>query len=466
MILIEKFINLTLKQIIDSLYYTVVTDNNANILCMSRNYRELLGVTSEEIEGKPICDIIPTSRIPLITKSKKEEIGFLFELKNGQNVVCNRIPILDNNKLVGVIATATFVNISEVETLNNEIKELHEENCRYKKLIKSFQKQACNEIIGNSMEINRIKETISKIATTDMTVLITGETGTGKEVFSNAIHNLSNRYNQKFVKINCAAIPKDLLESELFGYEAGAFSGANKNGKIGKFELANHGSLLLDEIGEMPMQLQSKLLRVLQEKEMERVGGIKPIKLDVRVICITNQNIEDMIKSGQFRKDLYYRINVMEIYVPPLRERKEDIRPLCTYMIEKMNNKYGLGVTGISEEVFNIFMEYDWDGNIRELEHLIERACVTAIYGDIECIHIEFLAQRIAKDISKYEKPSILKKEYETESLQEFKNRMEKEKILKTLNAVNGNKTLASKVLGIDRGALYNKLNKHNLKST
>ena len=460
-------INLTLEQVVDSLNYTVITDSNTNILCMSRNYRELLGVTSEEIRGKPISDIIPTSRVSIITKSKKEEIGFLFELKNGQNVVCNRIPILDNNKLLGVISTATFANINEVDDLNNKIKKLHEENRQYKKVIKSFQKQTFNEIIGNSVGINKIKETIGKIASTDMTVLITGETGTGKEVFSNAIHNLSNRYNKKFVKINCAAIPKDLLESELFGYEAGAFSGANKNGKLGKFELANHGSLLLDEIGEMPIQLQSKLLRVLQEKEMERVGGLEPIKLDVRVICSTNQNIEELIKNGQFRRDLYYRINVMEIHIPPLCERKEDIKPLCIHMIDKINNKYGLGITGISDDAFNLFMDYDWEGNVRELEHVLERACVTAISGDIERSHIEFLTQRMnTKTITKHKNVfDDLKNEYETESLQEFKDRMEKEKILKTLNSVNGNKASASRILEIDRGALYNKLNKYNLKN-
>jgi len=456
----SKLSNLTLANVVDSMFCTVITNENANILYISQNYCDILGVTKEEIEGKHVSEIIPTSRIPIVAHTKQAEIGYLFELANGQNTVCNRIPIWDGDVFKGVISNAAIANVTEVEALNRKIDKLRKENLKYKNVIQSIKTQSFNEIIGNSQAMQQIKNTISSVANTNMTVLITGETGTGKEVFANAIHNLSNRYNHKFVKINCAAIPKDLLESELFGYEGGAFSGANKNGKPGKFELANHGSLLLDEIGEMPMQLQSKLLRVLQEKEMERIGGVKPIKLNMRIICNTNQNIEGLIAQGLFRRDLYYRINVMEINIPPLRERKEDIEPLCAYLIEKINNKYGFSVTGLTDEVFSQFIDYDWEGNVRELEHVLERACLATISGEIKLENIGFFMKRSNQFSQEYNDPAEAE---EAKTLQDVKYKAEKEKIIKTLKSVNGNKALAARILEIDRKALYNKLKKYEL---
>ena len=305
-------------KVLKSLYYAVITDNDGKIIFLSKNYQDLLGVTDEDYIGKPIRDIIPNSEIPHVLSTKKENIGHLFTLKGGETVVCNRIPIMDDGKMLGVISSATFYKLDEVSILNQQIKKLQEENLEYKKQISELSSTFNNRytiksIIGDSLPIMSIKETIQRFAESDLTFLITGETGTGKEVFANAIHELSKRRNKNFVKINCAAIPKELLESELFGYEPGSFSGALKEGKVGKFEHANGGTLLLDEIGEMPLSLQSKLLRVLQEKELERVGGLKPIKLDVRIICSTNQNIEELIEKSEFRSDLFYRINVVEI---------------------------------------------------------------------------------------------------------------------------------------------------------
>lgn len=262
-------------RVLRSLYYAVITDNEGRIILLSENYQELLGVTDEEYIGKHVRDIIPNSEIPHVLDTKKEDIGHLFTLKDGKTVVCNRIPIIDNNKVIGVISSATFYKLDEVSILNQQIKKLQEENLNYKKQLSelSTKRYSIRSIIGDSLPIMAIKETIQRFAESDLTFLITGETGTGKEVFANAIHALSKRRNNNFVKINCAAIPKDLLESELFGYEPGSFSGALKEGKVGKFEHANGGTLLLDEIGEMPLNLQSKLLRVLQENELERVEG-------------------------------------------------------------------------------------------------------------------------------------------------------------------------------------------------
>jgi len=441
------------------MYYTIVTDEKARVIFLSKNYEELLNIKPDDYIGRPVQEIVENSEIPRVLKTRKEEIGHLFTLKDGLTVVCNRIPIIDKGVLYGVISSATFYDLNKVSPLNNQIEELKKENMEYKKRINelySKQQYSINQVIGDSDKISDIKNTVVKFANSNLTFLITGETGTGKEVFASAIHNLSSRKNENFVKINCAAIPKDLLESELFGYEPGSFSGALKSGKIGKFELANHGTLLLDEIGEMPLALQSKILRVLQENELERVGGIKTIKLDVRIICSTNQKIEEQVEKGLFRRDLFYRINVVEINLPPLRERLEDIRPLSKFFIDKTNVSYGLGITGLKKEVYALFNEYKWEGNVRELQHVLERACVTAGSGPLKLEHFDFLLSRI------YKKDRI-KNDKLNDSLNNITAEVEKEKIIKTLIETKGNKTLAAKLLNIDRSSLYNKLKKYNI---
>ena len=454
-----------LYKVLKSLYYAVITDHKGRIIILSENYQKLLGVSDEEYMGKPIQDVIPNSEIPRLLETKKADIGQLFTMKNGDTVVCNRIPIINNGKLLGAISTSTFYNLDEVETLNQKIKKLQEENLAYQKKITELTSSVSNgysidHIIGNSSQIRAIKQTIERFAKSDLTVLITGETGTGKEVFANAVHELSNRKGKNFTKINCAAIPKDLLESELFGYEPGAFSGALKEGKIGKFEYANGGTLLLDEIGEMPMSMQSKLLRVLQENEVVRIGGLKPIKLDVRIVCSTNQNIEGLVEKGEFRRDLFYRINVVEINIPPLRERTSDITPLCEYFIQRINCENGLGVTIISEDVYALFSNYEWSGNVRELKHVLERACFMAGSGPLNIGHFDFLLLRMHKRGN-----DIRKSVTEKNSLNEVTGEVEREEIIKALVEARGNKSAAAKMLNIDRSSLYNKLKKYNIRT-
>jgi transcriptional regulator with PAS, ATPase and Fis domain len=460
MINFDKILYYALK----STYYTIITDDKGLVVFLSKNYQDLLNLKENDFLGRPVKDVVATSEIPRVIRTRKEEIGHLFKLKDGKTVVCNRIPIIEDGVLYGVISSATFYNLDEFSELNCQIEKLQNENAKYKKKITelySKQQYSINEVIGNSPEIMEIKGVIQRFSNSNLTFLITGETGTGKEVFANAIHKLSNRRNENYVKINCAAIPKDLLESELFGYESGSFSGALKNGKIGKFELANHGTLLLDEIGEMPLALQSKLLRVIQEGELERIGALKTIKLDVRIICCTNQNIEEQVKKGLFRRDLFYRINVLEINLPPLRNRLEDIKPLSNFFISNINNSYGLGVTDIKNEVYALFNQYDWVGNVRELQHVLERACLTAATGSLELEHFDFLLSRI------YKKDNVidltLNNDYNDTSLNKLTTEVEKEKIIKTLIETKNNKTLAAKLLNIDRSSLYNKLKKYNI---
>ena len=225
------------------------------------------------------------------------------------------------------------------------------------------------------------KELARKVAQTKSTVLITGETGTGKELFAHAIHQASTRRHQSFIALNCAAIPKDLIESELFGYEEGAFSGARKGGKPGKFEMAHQGTLYLDEIDQLPLLVQSKILRAIQEKEVERIGGTRTTHTDIRLICTSNRNLRELVDKGEFREDLYYRIHVVSLHVPPLRERLDDIPELVNHFIAKINRGLGLNIRGIERDVLESFKRYYWPGNVRELEHVLERAANIALSG-------------------------------------------------------------------------------------
>lgn len=306
-------------------------------------------------------------------------------------------------------------------------------------------------IIGESPAIIEVKERAMKAAASSSTVLITGESGTGKELFARAIHSASPRKNKPFVAINCAAIPEQLLESELFGYEEGAFTGAVRGGKSGKFELADGGTVFLDEIGDMPLHLQSKLLRVLQERKIDRIGGKVPIPVDVRIIAATNSDLESKVNLGEFREDLFFRLNVIPLYIPPLSERKEDIPILMDYLLKKCNSKLGKNIQGFSMEVFGLFIKYHWKGNVRELENAIEYA-VNMEQGNI--IAISSLPARMRSKVSKCN--SIEDRKIKT--LEE----VEREAIEKALRTYKS-KDKAAAALGIGRATMFRKVKKYGL---
>ncbi|WP_312470292.1 sigma 54-interacting transcriptional regulator [Neobacillus sp.] len=297
-------------------------------------------------------------------------------------------------------------------------------------------------IVAKSPSFRKVLTICAKIAQVDSTILINGESGTGKEVVLNFIHKLSKRVNQPLIKVNCAAIPQHLLESELFGYEKGAFTGADSRGKPGLFEQANGGTIFLDEIGDMPLDLQSKFLRVLQEFEITRIGGRKSIKINVRVVSATNKNLEQLVNDGIFRQDLFYRLNIIPIKIPPLRERIEDIAPLAYHFLQKTNKKYGLKKR-FANDTIHLFEEYDWPGNIREIENLIERLAVTIDHDEIQWTDLPFIhpstgnpnQQPLKKILQDLEKKII------KEKLKEFKTTR------KTADA-----------LGISQSALVKKL--------
>lgn len=357
----------------------IVTDGNGTIMIFNKAAESIIGINMEQAIGKKIQEIITDIKIADVLKTGKEDMNK--KLKIGTNVVLTNItPIYTGTKIEG--AVIVFYDFPQIEYLENELK-------RDRKLDKAF-----DIIMGNSGKLKDALTIASKAAETGSTVLIRGESGTGKELVANAIHYASKRRDKPFIRVNCAAIPVTLLESELFGHERGAFTGAVTQ-KIGKFELADGGTIFLDEIGDIPPEIQVKLLRVIQEKEFERVGGLKTIKADVRIIAATNKDLEKAIKEGNFREDLYYRLNVIPIILPPLRERRGDIPLLVEHFIEKLNNKLNKNVKKVTKKAMQALIYYDWPGNIRELENIIER-CITL--SDTDHIDYEDLPQYIRNE--------------------------------------------------------------------
>lgn len=366
-------------------------------------------------------------------------------------LIVNGLPIIHAGKTKGAILI--MQDAAEIDSAKHYIK--NEENPqnvswavqleRNDELFKlNGTKYSIECIIGKSTTISEIKRQAMQAATSSSTVLISGESGTGKELLAQAIHNASDRFKRPFIKVNCAAIPAELAEAELFGYEGGAFTGALRHGKPGKFELADGGTIFLDEIGEMPLSLQSKLLRVIQEKEVERVGGIKTKKVDVRILAATNKNLYKLTKEGQFRNDLFYRLKVLVLTLPPLREHVEDMPILIDFFLNKFSKESGKQIDGVTGEVMEFLINYHWPGNIRELENMFERA---VIYCNNSLIQLDDLGIYSRDRNNNHDQGYGL-------ALSE----VAKEAIIKALEITGGNKSRAAKILGISRAALYDKL--------
>lgn len=338
-----------------------------------------------------------------------------------------------------------------------EVYSLHQENSKLKNEIK---KNCTSAILGTSYEIQQVRDTIDKIADTDSTVLILGESGTGKELVARALHYGSTRSSKPFVPINCGAIPEDLLESELFGYEKGAFTGAIAT-KIGRFEAANEGTIFLDEIGDMSPGLQVKILRVLQEKEFERVGGRNSIKVDVRVVAATNLDLEVAVEEKKFRKDLYYRLNVIPIHLPPLRQRKEDVQLLLNHFIEKISLRKKKTIKGVTSEALKMFENYEWPGNIRELENLVERLVVLKEDGSL--ITHKDIPDKIRREAKEDVNITSIALPAEGIDFNTAVDNFERDLILNALNRVNGVKKKAAEYLKLNRTTLIEKMKRKGL---
>jgi len=438
-----KKLSRSLQTTISLVSYGLITCNDKGIVINCNEVAStFLGLQDVDIIGKSIRMLLPDSSA--VTKIFDEKTNIAEEewRKNLRGkwcnlLICGKTICNESGKHEGAVFT-----LQKEEEIHRLIYKIGGKEIDY----------TLDDIIGPSTELESVRKSIVAIAPSDSTVLIRGESGTGKELVARTIHGLSPRRNKPFIAINCCAIPDALLESELFGYEDGAFTGAKRGGKAGKLEIANGGTLFLDEIGDMPLHLQVKLLRILQEKIVERIGGCQQVKLDIRIIAATNQNLEEKIQNKEFREDLYYRINVIPLVIPPLRERQSDIIPLCEYFIKKYNNKFNRKVQGIAEDFRRRILEYDWPGNVRELENAIEYAM--NVEKD-NVLNFESLPAKI-KNIE--ESNNIM--------LKQQTGQVEKKLISKAIelfgNTEEG-KLKAAELLGISRATLYRKIKRLNI---
>lgn len=433
----------------------IAVDKNYNVTICNRSFASLIDKDPDEVIGKNVREVYGNPVFPKAMETGEPEYGYITTL-NGKEVIANRLPIIINGEVVGAVGSIVFGNMDDFFALSKKINKLKSQLNYYKDELDKVHKSkyTFDHIIGDSKELSVIKETARRVAYSNSTVLISGESGTGKELFAHALHNESMRRKGPFVKVNCAAVPENLLESELFGYQEGAFTGARKGGQVGKFEMADGGTIFLDEIGDMSLHMQAKLLRVLQEKEIDRLGENRPRSVDVRVVAATNRNLKELIEQGSFREDLYYRINVVSLNIPPLHRRLEDLEALVEYFIQQFNKQFRENVKKVTPEVMDIFYTHNWPGNIRELENVMERA-FNFVDGDaIEKKHLPVYLQKISP--KKQTRVS-------TGGLPGLVEEAEKEAILEALKNARGNKMQAAKLLGISRAGLYKKLKRYKI---
>ncbi|WP_297137034.1 sigma-54 interaction domain-containing protein [Terrisporobacter sp.] len=431
-----------LEILLNSMNKAVVSiDIKGNIDKYNLKFKETFNIKDDKLESRNIFELLDFIKNTSEKDFEKYKTGIFSYKKNGRDLkgIYNISKIVVKNKLKGYVIDF----IENKEAIKN-----------YNKINKDY-KITLDNIISSSDVMAHTKQKALIASKSSSTVLITGESGTGKELFARAIHNHSSRTEHPFVAVNCAAIPDNLLESELFGYEEGAFTGAKKGGKLGKFEIAHKGTIFLDEIGDMSLHLQGKLLRVLQERELDKIGGKSNIFIDVRVVAATNRNLEKMVQNGQFREDLYYRLNVIPISLPSLRDRKEDIPFLIDYMIKEYSQKLDKYVVGIDEEVKKTLVDYSWPGNVRELQNIIE---YSINMSSSQILTLDIIPHNIK--VKYYD--DIQDKEEEIKTLED----LEKEAIEKAINKFKNykkDKELVANALGISRATLYRKLEKYNL---
>jgi len=439
--------NKRIKSIIDFAYEGIITvDQNGVIDTFNPQAVKIFEKEAYKIIGKNVNKMFPEFDFSKITKIGQKIEGKIWTVGDIK-IVANIIPIRINDETVRTVVT--FQKVSQIQKTEQKIRE--------KLYLKgNVAENTFSDIIGQSQIFRNLKEEAKNYAQIDSPVLLYGETGTGKELFAQAIHNYSPRKNKSFVAFNCAALPESLLESELFGYVGGAFTGAKKEGKMGLFEQAHEGTIFLDEIGEISQNIQARLLRVLQEHKVRRLGDDKVIPIDVRIIASTNKNLIQLLKENKFRDDLYYRINVLNLEIPPLREREEDISLLVNFFIKKCGYKFKKIVEGISEEGMQILENYDWPGNIRQLENIIERLVVRTDKN--------FIMTNLVKEIMKLQYGGGIIDNYQKQGninypLSGNLENIEKNIIKEIINEEKGNKAAAARRLGISRTTLWRKMN-------
>jgi PAS domain S-box-containing protein len=456
-----KSIQTMLEAIINSSNDAIsVVDEKGIGMLINPAYTRLTGLSKDKVLGQPAtADISEGESMHLkVLKTKAPVRGVRMKVGPAKrDVIVNVAPVIVDDHLKGSVAV--IHDRSEIVTLSTQLEQA-------KQMIRTLEAKYCfKDIIGHSIGLQTAIAQAKVAAATPVTILLRGESGTGKELFAHAIHNESDRKYNKFIRVNCAAISETLLESELFGYEDGAFSGAKRGGKKGFFEEAHKGSIFLDEIGELSSPMQAKLLRVLQEREIVRVGGTKPISVDVRVIAATNDEMEEKIATNQFRADLYYRLNRMPIFIPPLRERRDDFQELANHIFTKLNKDYGRNVATMSAEVLEALQRYKWPGNVRELENILGMAMIYMHYTDneMQLHHLPSFPHTPDHNVEKHPDFQLEQCLNANMSLQEIVDNQEKKVLKKVLANNNGNKTQTAKMLNISIRNLYYKLKKHHL---
>ncbi|QNO15812.1 sigma 54-interacting transcriptional regulator [Alkalicella caledoniensis] len=444
-------INNSNKTILDNMpNFLAMIDNNGVVIKINKQYSEFLKTSSSEIENKNVNTLGWKSKYKDVLNNGNSEIWQ--EQIGKEEFIIFESPVTEGN---GVLRQLIPTDSEFVKLMFDKISFLEREMKYYKNkaVAKSSETTSIDDLSVSSQSMKEVIPYMKKVSKTDATVLLRGESGTGKTMFAKAIHKESHRKNSPFICIDCTTIPENFFEAELFGYEPGAFTGANKNGKIGKLELAHGGTVFLDEIGEIPLETQAKLLRFLQEKEFERIGAISTKKVDVRIIAATNQDLEVMISNGKFRKDLYYRLNVININLPPLRERLEEIPALVDKILLDFCKEVGLNIKEFQEQGLKELIHYHWPGNIRELENLVKRLAINSEHSTIT-------KEEVVKEIQKTKKNVNLGINNPVTDLKEL---TEKDQILKVLEEHNFNKTSAADELGITRQTLYNKIKRYEI---
>lgn len=450
--------NCILKAIINSIQDAVsVVNKEGKIVIVNKAYTKIIGLSKEEVINKPAeIDIKKGKSVHRSVLKTGEKVlnQHLKVGKNGDEVVISGAPIIINGELWGSMAISR--DISEIRKITKRLKYME------KKIEKLESKYNFDSILGKSSSIELAKQLARNVASTDATVFLRGKSGVGKELFAYAIHESSPRKDKKFIRVNCSALTDSLVNSELFGYEGGSFTGSKEGGKKGLFEEAEGGTIFLDEIGELDLSHQSMLLRALNEKEIIRVGGSKTILIDVRIISATNLNLEEAIRNGNFREDLYFRLMVYPIYIPSLKERKEDIPILTDFIIKKFNGKYGRSVKKISSGALKRLKEYSWPGNVRELENIIGRAMINMNFKEtiIEEKHIDFINIERKTEENQIIEKSLISGE---KSLKEIVSQAEKMAIENALKKTHGNRHKAAEILDISTRTIYYKIKEYQI---
>lgn len=420
-------------------------------LKVNKSWEEFSGIKREEVIGKSVYEIVDKgyysdSAAIHVLKTKKPST-IIYETSTGQKALVTGVPIFGEDGNIWRIVS-NVRDITELDTLRKELEKAQNIASHYQEELRLLQEINSENslLVAHSECMRKLIDKIKLAARTESTILILGETGVGKEIVARLIHNVSPRRKGPFIKINCGGIPQTLLESELFGFEEGSFTGARRRGKVGMFELANKGTLFLDEIGEMPLELQPKLLHALQDHQIMRIGGTEPIKLDVRIIAATNRDLEKMVAENKFRRDLYYRINIIPLHIPPLKERKGDIIPLAFHFLRQFNRKYGVAKR-FSSGFVKFLLEYDWPGNVRELENFIERMVVMTPGDQIDLEHLDAGMQKNIRPKSLKHAVELLEKELISQALKEY-----------------GSTYKAASVLGITQPTVVRKARKYGLR--